>query len=61
MINDHFMDLEMFSNLLSSLGRKNKTAEVKTQAKGKAVIREATSVMPPARSLREFQTDTVEL
>lgn len=60
MINDHFMDLEMFSNLLSSLGRKNKTAEVKTQAKGKAVIREATSVMP-ARSLREFQTDTVEL
>ena len=55
------MDLEMFSTLLSSLGRKNKTAEVKTQAKGKAVIREATSVMPPARSLREFQTDTVEL
>lgn len=39
LINDHFMDLDAFSTILSSLGRKNRVAEVKSQAKGKSIIR----------------------
>jgi hypothetical protein len=58
-VNESFIDLEIFSKILSSLGRR-KVVETKVQAKGKAIIREATTI-PIVRSLREIQTDTVEL
>lgn len=46
------MDLEIFSTVLSNLGRKNRAAEAKAQAKGKAIIREPTPTVLPVRSLR---------
>lgn len=44
------MDLKAYSTVLSSLGRRNKAAENKQQAKEKSIIHEPT--LPPARSLR---------
>jgi len=52
LINDHFMDLEAFSTVLYSLGRKNRVAEVKSQAKGKSIIREPSFVPPPTTTAK---------
>lgn len=44
------MDVEAYSTVLAALGRRNKVADAKAMAKGKAVIREPS--LPPVRSLR---------